>query len=86
MWEIHIKEAADLQQNSLARQNGQNEDPNLSCTRCVTDVAALARDNPDFFPLCLAIGAPHTRHLRSKLVLLWSKRTQSKNLSNSRGG
>lgn len=41
----------------------QHRIPGLSCTRRVTDVTILAWDNPNFFPLRLAIGASHTWHL-----------------------
>lgn len=41
----------------------QHRTSKLSTTRGVADVTVLAWDNPDFFPLCLAIGASHTRHL-----------------------
>lgn len=38
--------------------NGQK-----SCTWGVADVAALSWDDPDFFPLRLAVRAAYTRHL-----------------------
>lgn len=42
-----------------------------SCTRGVADVAALSWDDPDFFPLRLAVRAAYTRHLEEVNMWPW---------------